>query len=906
MALLKIFLVYSCFLTIVKTETDNKSSGGNSKKVVCYYTNWSQYRQNIGKFYPEDVDPFLCTHIIFAFGWMKKNQLSAHDASDESKDGKKGLYERVTELKKKNSDLKILLAVGGWSFGTKRFKDMASNSYNRKLFIFSAVEFLRQRNFDGLDLDWEFPRGTSDKTNFVELVKEIRETFEAEAKENRLPRLLLTAAVSAGAENVKGGYDVPAVAAYVDFLNVMSYDFHGKWERQTGHNSPLYAPKDETNWRKQLCIDYGVKLWEKLGAPKDKLVIGMATYGRSFTLADPRKNSVNVPTTGGGKAGEYTKEAGFLAYYEVCEMLKKGATYVWDDDMKVPYAYLGDQWVGFDDERSIRIKMKWIKEHDYAGAMVWTVDMDDFKGSCTERTYPLIGVMAEELLGRPSKGSTYSLESIIKTAPKPTLPPANSVDIIRPETLQKPEDIETVAVKIPESNARIVCYFTNWSFKRKGLGTFEPEHIDPELCTHIVFAFAGIKDFKISPTEDVDETHGNEKGLYDRILALKRKNPILKVLLGVGGWMIGSGPFRELTKNTYRKSQFIFNAIEFLRQQGFDGMEINWEFPRGVEDKTRFSELVKDLKEAFDGETIISKKPKLILSAAVPSNFEAVLAGYDVEEVSKYLDIMNVMTYDFHGDWEKQVGHNSPLFPLESASRYQSKLTVDYSAAEWVKRGAPKEKLCIGIPTYGRSFTLSNTSLTDIGAPAVGGGQPGNYTGESGFLSFFEICDFLKSGAVLVWDNEQMVPYAYKDDQWVGFDDLRSVKLKAQWLMQAGYGGVMIWSLDMDDFMGSCMGFSYPLIRTLKEELKDYKVANLEALSSNIHNSLGQLIDPEEVVCEEPDGIISYHRDVKECSKYFLCQGKIRYHMPCPDQLVFNANENVCDWPENVEGCMKT
>ncbi|XP_076366400.1 putative chitinase 10 [Tachypleus tridentatus] len=904
MGLLKILVLTGCFIVTVTTEDGFKSSSGKSNKVVCYYTNWSQYRQNIGKYYPEDIDPFMCNYIIFAFGWMKKNKLSAHDASDESNDEKKGLYERVTELKKKNHDLKVLLAVGGWSFGTKRFKDMASNSYNRRLFIFSAVEFLRKRNFDGLDLDWEFPRGNEDKKNFVQLVKEFRETFEAEAKENNLPRLLLTAAVSAGAENIQRGYDVPAVAAYVDFLNVMSYDFHGKWEKQTGHNSPLYAPRNETNWRKQLCIDYGVKMWEKLGAPKDKLVIGMATYGRSFTLSDPRNNGINDQATGGGKEGEFTKEAGFLAYYEVCEMLKKGATYIWDDDMKVPYVYLGDQWVGFDDERSIRMKMKWIKDNGFAGAMVWTVDMDDFKGYCTPRRYPLISVMAEELLGRPSKGSSYSLESIIRSAPKPTLPPATSIVIIKSDSPDK--EVEQITVEIPESNARVVCYFTNWSHKRHGTGRFVPEDLDPHLCTHVVFAFAGIKDLKLSPTDEEDETRGNSKGLYDRVLALKRKNPILKVLLGVGGWLIGSRPFRELTENTYRKSQFIFNTIEFLRQQGFDGMELNWEFPRGVEDKTRFTGLVKDLKEAFNGEARVSKKSKLFLSAALPSNFEAIRAGYDVEEVSKYLDMMNVMTYDFHGDWENQVGHNSPLFALQSASRHQSKLTVDYSAAEWVKQGAPREKLCIGIPTYGRSFTLSNTSMTDIGAPAAGGGLPGNYTGESGFLSFFEICDFLKSGAVLVWDNEQMVPYAYKDDQWVGFDDLRSIKFKAQWLKQAGYGGVMIWSVDMDDFQGTCMGHSYPLIRTMKEELKDYTVANLDALDSSIYNSLEQKNDPDEVECDEADGITSYHQDTKQCEKYFLCQGKIRYHMSCPDQLVFNPNENVCDWPVNVEGCMKT
>lgn len=106
------------------------------------------------------------------------------------------------------------------------------------------------------------------------------------------------------------------------------------------------------------------------------------------------------------------------------------------------------------------------------------------------------------------------------------------------------------------------------------------------------------------------------------------------------------------------------------------------------------------------------------------------------------------------------------------------------------------------MPTYGRTFTLESSNLTDIGAPAAKGGLPGQFTRESGFLSFYEVtitinsnsltsflftilfyfskkvCDLLKSGITLVWDNEQMVPYAYKDDQWVGFDDPRSFKVK--------------------------------------------------------------------------------------------------------------------------------
>lgn len=138
-----------------------------------------------------------------------------------------------------------------------------------------------------------------------------------------------------------------------------------------------------------------------MGAPKEKLVIGMPTYGRSFTLANTDKHGPNAPATGGGREGVYTKESGFLAYYEICEMLLNGAVYVWDEEMKVPYMVDGDQWVGFDDERAIRNKMQWIKSNGFGGAMVWTVDMDDFKGEvCGGNVkYPLIGAMREELLG---------------------------------------------------------------------------------------------------------------------------------------------------------------------------------------------------------------------------------------------------------------------------------------------------------------------------------------------------------------------------------------------------------------------------------------------------------------------------------------------------------------------------
>lgn len=82
-----------------------------------------------------------------------------------------------------------------------------------------------------------------------------------------------------------------------------------------------------------------------MGAPKEKLVIGLATYGRSFTLTSPGSSGMNAPSSGGGKAGEFTRESGFLSFYEICEMLKSGAKYIWDDEQKAPYAIQGDQWV---------------------------------------------------------------------------------------------------------------------------------------------------------------------------------------------------------------------------------------------------------------------------------------------------------------------------------------------------------------------------------------------------------------------------------------------------------------------------------------------------------------------------------------------------------------------------------
>ncbi len=149
----------------------------STKKVVCYYTNWSQYRLKPASFLPEDIDPYLCTHIIYAFAKLNfKSELEAFEWNDENTDWSVGMYSRMMDNKLKNKDLKILLAVGGWNLGSGPFSDMVHDDDKMKNFISTTVQFLLKNKFDGLDLDWEYPGSRNgsrlgDKELFTKLVQ---------------------------------------------------------------------------------------------------------------------------------------------------------------------------------------------------------------------------------------------------------------------------------------------------------------------------------------------------------------------------------------------------------------------------------------------------------------------------------------------------------------------------------------------------------------------------------------------------------------------------------------------------------------------------------------------------------------------------------------------------------------
>uniref|UniRef100_A0A8B9LPI4 chitinase n=1 Tax=Astyanax mexicanus TaxID=7994 RepID=A0A8B9LPI4_ASTMX len=222
--------------------------------------------------------------------------------------------------------------------------------------------------------------------------------FEAEAKQTNRARLLMSAAVSSGRGTVETAYQIPQLGQSLDMINVMTYDMHGSWDPFTGECSPLYRDSFDSGSYIYFNVDYAMNYWKNNGAPAEKLLVGFPTYGNTFTLTNPADHGIGAPISGAGTAGKYTQEAGELAYFEICTFLKDGATEVWNTQQDVPYAYNGNQWVGYDNVKSFGIKAQWLMKNNFGGAMVWTIDMDDFLGTfCNQGKYPLINVLHSAL-----------------------------------------------------------------------------------------------------------------------------------------------------------------------------------------------------------------------------------------------------------------------------------------------------------------------------------------------------------------------------------------------------------------------------------------------------------------------------------------------------------------------------
>ena len=210
-----------------------------------------------------------------------------------------------------------MISLGGWYEGSEKYSDMAKDA-NRARFVKSVLDFLQKYDFDGLDLDWEFPanRGgdeVADKPNFLKLLKELREAFDPHG-------YLLTAALSPGKQKIDAAYgDVPLMNELLDWGNVMTYDYHGGWEDILGHNAPLYSRPDETEGDyRYFNVNYTVSYYLSLGMTKEKMVMGVPFYGRAWSLIDKDHHNLHDTAKGMSPEGFIGGEPGVLGYNEVC------------------------------------------------------------------------------------------------------------------------------------------------------------------------------------------------------------------------------------------------------------------------------------------------------------------------------------------------------------------------------------------------------------------------------------------------------------------------------------------------------------------------------------------------------------------------------------------------------------
>ncbi|XP_076327451.1 acidic mammalian chitinase-like [Tachypleus tridentatus] len=350
-------------------------------KRVCYYTIRHGYKDTPLK--PDLLDPSVCTHIIVGFASIAYDYLAPKHPKDLY------VYGNVTALKVNQPELKVLLSVGAGSGG--KFSAMVNSPPGRKKFVTSAVALLEKFNFDGIDFDWEFPawKGSPplDRVSFIYLLRDFRNFFKAEEKE-----FLLTAAVAAPRSIVITAYDIPALAHYLDFVNLMCYDFH-YWRPSTpytSHHSPLYQRPDSQEIMDNVA--WTSLYWVGSGMPKEKIMIGIPMYARTYILADPHTHDIDSFAKGPGRG------QGKINYNEVCRFLKEGAQTVFDEFSFVPYAFKGYEWIAYESEKSVTLKAKWAKKQGFGGVMTYNLNRDDWNATCDGQTrFPLHNAIRDAL-----------------------------------------------------------------------------------------------------------------------------------------------------------------------------------------------------------------------------------------------------------------------------------------------------------------------------------------------------------------------------------------------------------------------------------------------------------------------------------------------------------------------------
>ncbi|MBN2981413.1 glycosyl hydrolase family 18 protein [Cohnella algarum] len=443
---LSLLLLASLMVSFLPFQERTAAAAEDSDyKIIGYYPSWGAY----GRGYPVwEMDVSKVTHINYAFAdicwngihgnpdptgpnpqtWTCQDEngtISVPNGSivlgdpwidaqmsnpgDTWSDPLRGNLKQLILLKQANPHLKTIISVGGWTW-SNRFSDTAATAQTRENFANSAVDFLRKYQFDGIDLDWEYPVSgglpgngyrPEDKQNHTLLLQAVRDKLDAAGAQDGKHYTLTIAAGASPA--YRQNNELANIAGIVDWINIITYDFNGGWQSTSAHNAPLYYDPAASAAGIANAQDFNgaaaVQGFLNAGVPADKIVLGVPFYGRGWTGCASAGNGQYQSCTGTPPG---TWEPGVFDFTDLENnyINKNGYTRHWNDTAKVPYLYnpSNGTFISYDDVESMGHKTAFIESQGLGGAMFW-----EFSG---DRNDTLLTKLSDDLLdgGNPNPG----------------------------------------------------------------------------------------------------------------------------------------------------------------------------------------------------------------------------------------------------------------------------------------------------------------------------------------------------------------------------------------------------------------------------------------------------------------------------------------------------------------------
>lgn len=346
---------------------------------------------------------------------------------------------------------------------------------------------------------------------------------------------------------------------------------------------------------------------------------------------------------------------------------------------------------------------------------------------------------------------------------------------------------EPAATSSRPGEYRIVAYVTGWK-------EFEFDSIAVEKLTHINYAFADV-----DSNFQVVSYLPNDMFNFAELKGLRLRNPDLKILISVGGWGRSKG-FSDAALTANSRKIFAESAVDFVRRFELDGVDLDWEYPGQIgdnnpfrpEDKQNFTLMLREVRAELNRAAIMDNReddPYLLTIATGAS--QTYLDHTEMHKAHRYLDFINIMTYDFAGDWVDTARHHANLF--HSSQGLGSKIDAALAVQQHVDAGIPIEKIVLGVPFYGRWWAEVNPEGNGLNQPAKGGG---------GSFPFHTISQELvdKNGYARHWDEAAKAPFLWNDSTrtFLTYEDTTSLRLKAEFIKEKRMGGAMFWEYHAD------------------------------------------------------------------------------------------------------------